>query len=52
VQSLFNVVLGPFKGLNNLEHLQEFAKSIWHPSIFGKIGKIVLQQFDIQLGEF
>jgi hypothetical protein len=28
---------------SNLEHLQEFAKSTWHPSIFGKIEKIVLK---------
>jgi hypothetical protein len=35
-----------------LEHLQEFAKSTWHPSIFGKTEKIVLQQFGIQLGKF
>jgi hypothetical protein len=34
------------------EHLQEFAKSTWHPSIFGKTEKIVLQQFGIQLGKF
>jgi hypothetical protein len=34
-----------------LEHLQEFAKSPWHPSIFGKTEKIVLQ-FGIQLGKF
>jgi hypothetical protein len=33
------------------EHLQEFAKSTWHPSIFGKTGKIMLQQFGIQLGK-
>jgi hypothetical protein len=38
--------------LDELEHLQEFAKSTWHLSIFGKTGKIVLQQFDIQLGKF
>jgi hypothetical protein len=30
-----------------LEHLQEFAKSTWHPSIIGKTEKIVLQQFGI-----
>jgi hypothetical protein len=35
-----------------VEHLQEFAKSTWHPSIFGKTGKIMLQQFGIQLGKF
>jgi hypothetical protein len=34
------------------EYLQEFAKSTWHPSIFGKTEKIVLQQFGIQLGKF
>jgi hypothetical protein len=34
------------------EHLQEFAKSTWHLSIFGKTGKIVLQQFGIQLDKF
>jgi hypothetical protein len=34
------------------EHLQEFAKSTWHPSIFGKTGKIMLQQFGIQLDKF
>jgi hypothetical protein len=27
-----------------LEHLQEFAISTWHPSIFGKIRKKELQQ--------
>jgi hypothetical protein len=31
---------------------QEFAKSIWHPSIFDKIEKIMLQQLGIQLGKF
>jgi hypothetical protein len=31
-----------------LEYLQEFAKSTWHPSIFSKTEKIVLQQFGIQ----
>jgi hypothetical protein len=35
-----------------VEHLQEFAKLTWYPSIFGKTGKIMLQQFDIQLGKF
>jgi hypothetical protein len=33
-------------------HLQEFAKSTWHLSIFGKTEKIVLQQFGIQLDKF
>jgi hypothetical protein len=35
-----------------LEPLPEFTKLTWHPSIFGKIGKIMLQQFGIQLGKF
>jgi hypothetical protein len=35
-----------------MKHLQVFAKSIWHPSIFDKTGKIVFQQFGIQLGKF
>jgi hypothetical protein len=30
-----------------LENLQEFAKSTWHPFIFGKTEKIVLQLFGI-----
>jgi hypothetical protein len=34
------------------EHLQEFANSTWHPSIFGKTEKNVLQQFGIQLAKF
>jgi hypothetical protein len=37
---------------HDLEHLQEFAKSTWHPSIFSKTEKIMLQQFSIQLGKF
>jgi hypothetical protein len=35
-----------------LGHLQEFTKSTWHPSIFDKTEKIMLQQFGIQLGKF
>jgi hypothetical protein len=34
-------------GLIYCEHLQEFTKSTWHPFIFGKTGKIVIQQFGI-----
>jgi hypothetical protein len=37
---------------SKLEHLREFAKSTWHSFIFGKTGKIMLQQFGIQLGKF
>jgi hypothetical protein len=29
-----------------LEQLQQFSKSTWHPSNFGKTRKIGLQQFD------
>jgi hypothetical protein len=35
-----------------VQHLQEFIKSIWHPSIFGKIEKNVFQQFGINLANF
>jgi hypothetical protein len=38
--------------MRGIEHLQEFAKSTWHPFIFGKTEKSVLQQFGIQLGKF
>jgi hypothetical protein len=42
----------PGNVLTLLEHLQEFAKLTWHPFIFGKTEKIMLQQFGIQLGKF
>jgi hypothetical protein len=50
LQCCYSALL-PFGGQSG-KHLQEFAKSTWHPSIFGKTEKIVLQQFGIQLGKF
>jgi len=37
---------------NAKEHLQEFAKSTWHPHLFGKIRKIVLQQLGFPTWHF
>jgi hypothetical protein len=46
------VVMGLASYAEAIIVFSKFAKSTWHPFIFGKTEKIVLQQFGIQLGKF